>query len=393
VQWDKATRIDRTSTGSPAGRKVILSARLALMMTSWSSRFSPMLRPLLVISVALSTVSGCAEAGFQEGVFAVRTLDGALVSIGEPAGSPTWSPTDNSVAWGNEDGLFLRALDEADSRQLSAAPIAGVPAWSPDGNNLAYLDRDRASLVVVAVDSGVETFTQPLDRRRGENTRFPLLILGGPAWAPDGSHIAYVCWDGFGDEICLIRPDGTGWRQVTRLERLRTAGENGMQQSTQAASNTGPPAWSPDGDYLAAAVYPERPGAPTGTFLISLEDGTGRRVSSLQPNSVITWTPDGDSLVFSAFRRGRSDTFRVVLEDLTQQRVTEGLPEASRNPTVSPDGSSIAVESSGVIVVLRPQGRLQTFVVPGLRSSYPSWSPDGTTIAVAATSDPIASYN
>jgi Tol biopolymer transport system component len=315
------------------------------------------------------------------------------MSIGESAGIPVWSPTDNSVARGNEDGLFLRALDEAGSKKLLDSPVAGVPAWSPDGNNLAFIDRDRASLVVVAVDTGVETFTQPLDRRRGHSARFPLLTLGGPAWARDGTEIAYVCWDGFGDEICLIRPDGTGWRQVTRLERLRTSSESGAQQSTQAVSNTGPPTWSPDGDYLATAVYPERPGAPAGIFLIDLLDGMGRRVSSLQPNSVITWTPDGDSLVFSAFRRGRSDAFRLVLADLTQQRVTGELPEASRNPTLSPDGSSIAVESGGGIVVLGPQGPLQTFVVPGLRSSYPSWSPAGTAIAVAATSDPIASYD
>ena len=53
----------------------------------------------------------------------------------------------------------------------------------------------------------------------------------------------------------------------------------------------------------------------------------------------------------------------------------------------------IAVESGGGIIVLGPLGPSKTFGVPGLRSSYPAWSPDGTTIAVAATNDPIASYN
>src|SRR5918995_4556781 len=249
-----------------------------------SLRRSPEKWLLLVISLAGFTMSGCVATGAQEGIFVVRTGDGALTWVGEPAGIPVWSPTGISVAWGNEDGLFLGTLDESGPRRLSAAAVAGVPAWSPSGQNLAFIDRDRASLVVVDVESAAETFSEPLDRR-GENDRFPLLTLGGPAWAPDGTRIAYVCWDGIGDEICLIRPDGTGWRQVTRLDRPGIPGESAMPQSTLAGSNAGPPVWSPDGDYLAAAVYPERPGAPTGVFLIDLADGMGRRGQLVQPNS------------------------------------------------------------------------------------------------------------
>jgi Tol biopolymer transport system component len=160
-----------------------------------------------------------------------------------------------------------------------------------------------------------------------------------------------------------------------------------------AASNAGPAAWSPSGDLLAVAVYPERPGAPTGVFLVDLEEGIGRRVSALQPNSAISWTADGGSIIFSAFRRGRSDAFRVALASFTHQRLTESLPEPSRNPAVSPDGSRIAVETGGEIVVLDQQGAQQAFGVSGLRSSFPSWNFDGTAIAVAATNDPIPSYN
>jgi Tol biopolymer transport system component len=348
---------------------------------------------LFVLSLALTFMTACGSAAVQQGVFAIRLENRALTWVGEPAGIPIWSPIDNLVAWANEDGLFLRDLDDADLRQLSASPVAGVPAWSPGGKSLAYIDRDRASLVVVEVASGVEKVTQPLDRRRNARAQFPLLTLGGPAWSPDGSRIAYVCWDGAGDEICLIRSDGTGLRQLTRLERPTTHSGSATPQSLRAASNTGPPAWSPDGDFLAVAVYPERPGAPTGVFLVDLDEGLGRRVSSLQPNSVIIWSPEGGSIVFSAFRRGRSDTFRVVLATYTQFRVTEALPDASRNPAVAPDGSRIAVESGGGIVVVGRQGPPQAFSVSGLRSSFPSWSPDGTMIAIAATSDPIASYN
>jgi Tol biopolymer transport system component len=73
--------------------------------------------------------------------------------------------------------------------------------------------------------------------------------------------------------------------------------------------------------------------------------------------------------------------------------VTEGLPEGSRNPALSPDGSQIAVESSGGIVVFGVEGHPQAFRFPGLRSTYPTWSRDGMSIAVSAVTDPIAVYN
>jgi Tol biopolymer transport system component len=347
----------------------------------------------LVLVLATSTMAGCVSAEAEPGIFLVGTGDGVLERIGEPAGIPVWSPTDDALAWGSEDGLFVRVLNESTARQLGEGPVAGVPAWSPDGSRLAYIDGDRASLIVVDAHSGAEQFTQPVDRLGSNSARITLLTLGGPTWAPDGSRLAYACWDGAGDEICVIHADGTGWRQVTRLKAREPGSDSATTRPSLAEANSGPPAWSPRGDFLAVAVYPEQPGAPTGVFLVNPEQGVARRISTLLPNSVISWFPDGSSILFSAFRRGRSDVFRVVLSTTTMQTVTEGLGEGSRNPALSPDGSKIAVESGGGIVVLGDEAPLQAFRIPGLRSSYPAWSPDGTSIAVTANADPIAVYN
>jgi Tol biopolymer transport system component len=363
------------------------------MVKNVIGRFRTALWLCLILGLAAATMAGCASADVQSGVFIIRLADGSLDRIGEPAGIPVWSPTNESIAWGNEDGLFVRALHEPTATHLAMGPVAGVPAWSPDGERLGYIDGDRASLAVVAVKSGTEQFTQPLDRRRSTSSRFAILNLGGPSWAPDGSSIAYVCWDGAGDEVCVIQSDGTGWRQVTRLKPRESNTGSATPQASPAESNTGPPAWSPRGDFLAVAVYPERPGAPTGIFLVDPEEGLARRVSSLQPNSAIRWFPDGRSIVFSTFRRGRSDVVRVTLPTTILQTMTSGLPEGSRNPALSPDGSRIAVETRGGIAVLAEDEALQEFSVRGLRSTYPAWSTDGASIAVSAIPDPIAIYN
>jgi sugar lactone lactonase YvrE len=378
---------------APAGRIRRWPFRPPWMMKSVIFRSRTALWLFLVLVLAATTMAGCVSANVESGIFVVRAADGALERIGEPAGLPVWSPANDSLAWGSEDGLFVRALEESAARQLGVGPVAGVPAWSPDGSRLAYVDSARASLVVIDTQSGAELFTQALDRRPSNSARFSLLTFGGPAWAPDGSRLAYVCWDGAGDEICVIHSDGSGWRQVTRLKPRETGADSATERPSLAEANSGPPAWSPRGDFLAVPVYPEQPGAPTGVFLVNPEEGEARRVSSLQPNSVVSWSPDGSSILFSAFRRGRSDVFRVALATTTVATVTEGLPTGSRNPALSPDGSQIAVESSAGIVMFGKEGPPQTFRIPGLRSSYPAWSRDGISIAVSAGTDPIAVYN
>jgi Tol biopolymer transport system component len=376
-----------------AGRACRWPDRSASVIKDLSYRFRAALLLFIVLGLAATVMAGCALAGIESGVFIIDTTDGAVELIGEPAGIPVWSPKDDMLAWGNEDGLFIKGLHEPSVRLVAAGSVAGIPAWSPDGKKLAYVDRNRSSLVVIVAASGAEQFSQPLDRQTGTGTRFALLTLGGPSWAPDGSRIAYSCWDGAGDEICVIQADGTNWQQVTRLKRRQPDSGSATPQLLPAESNVGPPAWSPRGTYLAVAVYPERPGAPSGVFLVEPEVGLARRVSSLQPDSVISWFPDGGSILFSAFRQGRSDAIRVVLPTTSMQTLTAGLPQGSRNPALSPDGSQIAVETGGGIAVLSKQEPVQGFSVPGLRSSYPAWGNEGASIAVSADTDPIAIYN
>jgi TolB protein len=92
----------------------------------------------------------------------------------------------------NADGTGSTTLTEG-------APDDEEPAWSPDGSLLAFI-RD-GNVYVIGSD--------------GSNPR-PLTTGSGryatPSWSPDGSEIAFV--DEEGEGVFVIRPDGTGLRQV-----------------------------------------------------------------------------------------------------------------------------------------------------------------------------------
>jgi Tol biopolymer transport system component len=303
-----------------------------------------------------------------------------------------WSPSGDALAWGDEDGVRIAHPDGAQADLVADAPVAGRPAWAPDGTALAFVDQTRSALVVLDLASRTPRFVAPIQNPATGVAPLALETLGGPAWAPDGSRLAFVCWDGAGDEVCVIDADGEGRRQVTRITPSVPVAAGAGGSSAPAVANVGPPAWSPDGQSLAVAVYPERRGAAAGVFVIDLNAGTARRISSLMPNSELEWTRDGSALIFSAIDDGRSDAMRVRMRDGATQNLTSDLPMPVRHPALSPDEFQLAVASGGHILIISNRRAAKDIAVPGLAADYPDWNPADNTIAFSAAPNPIPGY-
>jgi Tol biopolymer transport system component len=221
-----------------------------------------------------------------------------------------------------------------------------------------------------------------------------------PAWSPDGAQVAVVherngVDDFYRSRIDLLSSDGSNRQSVTDL-----------QSKTWVSS----PQWSPDGSGLAFTRFTRRSGRYTSSIVVRDLGAAGaehvvirqrldRRLSSVwRPE----WSPDGESLLYSASWLDRHAYFRssvyTVPADGGQPALFMG---GAHSATFSPDGSRIAYVSiadrngstcgsdecsyNGELYVRDADGGSKLRLTRSKGDDMgPDWSPDGTRIAFAS---------
>jgi len=189
-------------------------------------------------------------------------------------------------------------------------------------------------------------------------------------WSPDRSH-ALVVHPGGGLQYIV---DVAGHR-LSEFELRATDTYNDV---------AGAGAWAPTSDRVATVVHNDTTNL-NGTIVIF--DLAGRQIQRRAmpagwAGQASTWSPDASSLILRAEPLGSSAEVHLLLVPLdgSPPRVFP-LSSAYYGPAAwSPDGSTIAVESSiGIQIVDVATGR-QTAITHG-KDASPSWSPDGHQLA------------
>jgi Tol biopolymer transport system component/DNA-binding winged helix-turn-helix (wHTH) protein len=201
---------------------------------------------------------------------------------------------------------FSRSHSEAPEEPLTAFPLTsypgyeGQPSFSPDGNQVAFVwngeKQDNRDIYVKLIGS----------ERLLQLTTHPAADYS-PAWSPDGRWIAFLRELPAGKAAVLLVPALGGPE--------RTLAETGTVKSPYASYL----AWSPDGNSL---VITDRAFStePAGLFLLSIETGEKRRLTSPAAKSVGDVDPafssDGHTLAFARCRMiGSSDLYLLTLSD------------------------------------------------------------------------------
>ncbi len=236
------------------------------------------------------------KAGVQStGATAGRQMDIYTIPVrgGEPVAatndqfndwSPVWSPDGRHLYYVSDRGgsmnLWRLPVDEVSGKALgqpealtTPAPFLAHLSVSADGGRIAYS--------AVSKEMNIQQLT--LDPATGEARGEPMwLTSGSRLWAnpdptPDGEWVAFYSQDQPEGDVYVIRPDRTGFRQLTRdaavkdrvprwspdktwvaffsdrstqlaVWKIRAADASDLQQVTASG---GVPVWSPDGTRLA----------------------------------------------------------------------------------------------------------------------------------------------
>lgn len=335
---------------------------------------------------------------------------------------PRWSPDGTRIAFSSDSGgsYGIHVIDVATGATTTVTDTSQdeyEPAWSPDGTKIAYVVANTG-IDVVTVASG--TTTSVVSASAGD-------VVHSPAWTPDGTDVVYCLLSGG------MPPSATGTARLTLAGKPLFTGEDvypfpvswlggneflytadgAIRRRTLDGTAAQDIPFTAEVDVVTPS-YPRRQrdfDSPTPKQVVGIgspvlsPDGT--RVAFRALNDIYTmpigghptpltrdhwwksdpaWSPDGRFLSYSTDRAGKLD---IWLRDLTtgEDRQLTNLPNAAAvSGSWSRDGSRIAFldQTGRLLTVEVATGAVQQVLTATFEPGRPTWSADGSAIALAA---------
>ena len=180
--------------------------------------------------------------------------------------------------------------------------------------------------------------------------------------------ITYISEPDWNYDVYLVRSDGTALKQLT-------AGPGNEEHAY----------WSPDGSRIVYGASGPL-GSDTSGIWVMNADGSGKR--RLGDGANPSWSPDGKQILYDSLP---DFDLSVMNADGSGRRLVR-VPYATWYATWAPDGKIVLVRlgASGVLreggdlYAVNPDGSGLERLTKGARMTWPSVSPDGSTIAAYA---------
>ena len=245
--------------------------------------------------------------------------------------NPDWSPDGRNMVYHRDIGQNWPPVMETPSKDPRFRLLrTGIfPTFSPDGQRMAFTNGQAALSHNGLMETSADGSNRWLIHDNLERN------TTAPSWSPLGDWIAFGlggAFQGFlgtgrvSSTIALIRPDGTGLKEITHGER-----------------NDGFPGWSPDGKRL---VFRTADNAGKGLRIIDVETGEISVLSGGEnTDNFPDWSPKGDWICFTSNREDHDYEIYLIHPDGTGLKRLTRLPGNDAHSTWSPDGEWIAFSS------------------------------------------------
>ena len=188
------------------------------------------------------------------------------------------SPAGERIAFDSDRdgarGVYVADVDGRNVRRVSGLGFAAWPSWSPDGRSLLFVRAEPQQPDVWNLWS--------VDLERSRRVRLTSHDTGQPwggSWFPDGHRLVYA------RDAALVVLD------------TRTGEERGFPSPVLGRSMRGPSV-SPDGEHVVVQVLRD------GAWLLSVSDGSMRRVLTDPTAEAFSWAQDGRRVAYHSRRTG-----------------------------------------------------------------------------------------
>jgi dipeptidyl aminopeptidase/acylaminoacyl peptidase len=215
------------------------------------------------------------------------------------------------------------------------------PAWSPDGSRIAYVADEGGDLEIYILNANDPSVIRQVTENEADDWF--------PAWSPDNLQIAFYSTrdNQPAPELYVVNADGT---LPTRLTQTGVfAPEDGLAA----------PAWAPNGSRIAF-VSATSAAQPDQTELFSVrKDGTDRLQYTADGARALfpAWSPDGTRLAFASDRGGNSDIYLIEPDGTGLVNVTNSPALRDSHPAWAPSGAPVPPAASATPT---PQGAAGT---------------------------------
>jgi eukaryotic-like serine/threonine-protein kinase len=327
--------------------------------------------------------------GSQRDIFTIPGGGGEPLPVTNDAATdwnPVWSPDGKYLYFASDRGgsmnLWRVPVEEQSGKvlgQLEAvttpSPYSAHLSFSQDGRRMVYVQTvSTRNLQQVGFDPAKETVTgQPVWITQGSRPATT------PDLSPNGEWLAFDSFPGQQEDLFVIRPDGTGLRQVTddiykdrkptwspdgkrlaffsdrsgkfEIWTINTDG-SGLQQLTYT-SGVGFPVWSPDGTRLA---YENQSGSPSIMEVGKpWQEQSPQRLPPMSDSKHWTpysWSPDGRRLA-----GGRRPAGAGIIVYSFESQLYENLTDFGSQPVWLSDSRRLLFLLHGKLCLLDSQSK------------------------------------